>query len=339
MKKYTLLYMCCMLLSMLVSCDHKEFCYNHPHTGKMRIDVDWSKFPEEQPTGMTVMAFPVDGGKPTTVLSNTLSHVYVNLETGLYHTLAFNQSTTEFGSFQFRNMDSWADAEVVNQTVRSRWYTGRSDDERIATEPEWLGTDYENDACVTDEMVEATGTHHGTVPQNPTDYIISTLSPKNIIWTMHVKVHIPGGAYNLRSARAAMGGMTEGVKFSTLLRNDAEVTHLLEAWDLTIDKTDPTKGILTSSFKCFGLPGNHRGKAEENNFLLSMLLVDGKTQVDVPFEVGHLIRQSDDGTLTLYLELTLPETLPDVKPEDGSGSGFDATVEDWGEEIEHEIEM
>lgn len=228
---------------------------------------------------------------------------------------------------------------MVVQGIDSRWYTTRSEGERVATEPEWLGTDNETGVRVTDEMVEATGTHHGTTPEVTTDYVISTLYPRNIVWTMHVTVHIPGGVYNLRSARAALSGMTEGVKFSTLQRSEAEVTHLLEDWDLTVDKENPVKGTLTSSFKCLGLPGNHAAQAEENHFQLSMLLVDGKTQVDVPFQVGHLIEKAADGTLNLYLELTLPEALPDVKPEGGSGSGFDATVEDWGDEIEHEIQM
>ena len=336
MKRYTLLYI---LTVLLASCNHKELCYHHPHTARVRVDVDWSHFPEEEPTGMTVMLFPDGGGKPMTVLSNTLSHVYVNPEAGLYHTLSFNQSTSEFGSFTFRDMESWADAEVASAIVASRWYTGRSDGERVATEPEWLGTDNETDVRVTEEMVEATGSHHGTAATDTTDYVISKLYPRNVIWTTHVKVHIPGGAYNLRSARAALGGMAEGVKFATLRRSDDVVTHLMEEWSLSIDKADPTRGTLTSSFKCFGLPGSHGAKAEENHFLLSMLLVDGKTQVDVPFEVGHLIKETKDGTLNLYLELTLTDPLPDVQPEGGSGSGFDATVEDWGDEIEHEIEM
>ena len=41
--------------------------------------------------------------------------------------------------------------------------------------------------------------------------------------------------------------------------------------------------------------------------------------------------------LKLTLNLELPEPLPDVKPEGGSAGGFDATVEDWGEEIEIEV--
>ena len=30
-------------------------------------------------------------------------------------------------------------------------------------------------------------------------------------------------------------------------------------------------------------------------------------------------------------------TLPDVKPEGGSSGGFDATVDDWGDEVEFEV--
>lgn len=327
------------LMLLFVSCNHKEFCYHHPHTARLRINVDWSEFSEEQPTGMTVMAFPNAGGKPVTVLSNTIDHVYINLETGIYHTLSFNQSTTEFGAFSFRGMDSWADAEVVNNSVSLRWYTSWSADERVGMEPEWLGVDTEMNGHVTEEMVETTGSHHGKVSMNPPEYVLANHTPRNIIYTMYVKVHIPGGVYNLRSARAAMKGMAESVLLATLRRNNGVMTYLLEEWALTVDKENPVKGTLSTSFRCLGLPTSHQGMATENHFLLSMLLVDGKTQVDVPFEVGHLIEKADDGTLTLYLELTLPEPLPDVQPEGGSNSGFQVTVEDWGEEIEHSIQM
>ena len=327
------------LLMGLTACEHKELCYHHPHTAKVRVNVDWSQFAEEQPTGMTVMAFPVGGGKPVTVLSNTLDHVYMSLQEGLHHTLSFNQSTTEFGSFSFRDMDSWEKAEVVSNTVTSRWYQGRSEGERVATEPEWLATDTETDARVTAEMIEATGKHNGVSPKAATDYVIASHTPKNIVYTLHVKVNIPGGIYNLRSARAALDGLAEGVKFSTLRRSDEVMTHLLEEWKMTVDKDAPTRGYITASRLCFGLPSSHQGVAAENHFLLSMLLVDGKTQIDVPFEVGHLIKEAKNGTLTLYLELDLADALPDVKPEGGASSGFDAVVEDWGEEIEHEIQM
>ena len=43
--------------------------------------------------------------------------------------------------------------------------------------------------------------------------------------------------------------------------------------------------------------------------------------------------------LRLFLEVTLPTPLPDVKPEGGSSGGFDATVDDWGEEEEIDVNM
>lgn len=340
--KHTFIYICAsFLLLALVACNHKELCLHYPHRAKIRINVDWSEFPEEKPSGMTVMTYSeTDAIPPQTILSNTLDHVYVNLEEGNYHTLVFNQSVSEFGSFIFRDMDKWELAEVVAANVSSRWYEGRADEERVVTEPEWLGIDSDGTVEVTPEMAEISSEHMGSAPKEEVEYVIATHVPRNIIYTMHVEVHIPGGVYNLRSARAALGGLSEGVKFSTLRRDNDIVTQLLEEWTLTVDKENPVQGTLTTSFQCFGLPHSHQGIPEENHFLLSMLLVDNKTQVDVPFEVGHLFERDEDSTtLTLYLELTLPEVLPDVKPEGGSGSGFDATVEDWGEEIEHEIQM
>ena len=35
------------MLMLLVSCNHKELCYSHPHTAKVRVNVDWSEFVEE----------------------------------------------------------------------------------------------------------------------------------------------------------------------------------------------------------------------------------------------------------------------------------------------------
>ena len=102
MKNYTLLYIWVILL--LASCNHKELCYHHPHTAKVRVDVDWSRFVEEEPTGMTVMVYPADGSQPYTTLTHTLHQAYFHLPEGVYHSLVFNQSVSEFGSLEFRRI-------------------------------------------------------------------------------------------------------------------------------------------------------------------------------------------------------------------------------------------
>lgn len=66
MKKYTFAYLA--LIGMLLNaCNHKELCYHHPHTSRVRIDVDWSEFDREQPTGMMVSVYPAEGGTPILV--------------------------------------------------------------------------------------------------------------------------------------------------------------------------------------------------------------------------------------------------------------------------------
>ena len=79
-----------LLLVVLSGCNHKELCYHHPHTAKVRINVDWSEFDREAPTGMTVMVYPADGSAPVTSVGHTLAHATFDLGAGLYNTLTFN---------------------------------------------------------------------------------------------------------------------------------------------------------------------------------------------------------------------------------------------------------
>ena len=328
-----------LLMTGFCSCNHKELCYHHPHTAKVRVDVDWSRFTEESPTGMTVMVYPVDGGSPRTSLTHTLTHTYFNLQAGMYHTLVFNQSDSEFGSVEFHGMESYLEARVISATETARWYTARGDGSRVAAQPEWIAADVSEGGIVSEELVEKArqeGKHQGA---QTTEYLLASHTPRNIVYTVDVRVHIKG-VYNLRSARSALDGMAEGYRFAQASPTQTVATYLMESWTLTVNPADPTLGHIDGTLYCFGLPDGHTAKADDNEFLLSLLLVDNKTVLDFPFQVGDkFIRDADGTKLRLYLELNLEDPLPDVEPEGGSGSGFDATVEDWGEEIEHDIQM
>ena len=342
-----------LLLLFVVSCQHDELCYHHPHDASLRIDVDWSKFVEEVPTGMSVIVYPQGegAGQPVTQLTNTTTHAIFALPAGRYHTLVYNQSPSEYGSISFRGMDKFETAEVYANTTDSRWYVTRGDEGgRVVTEPEWFGTDYQEDMIVTPEMVEQTAQENlsqvvysrGRV-ENSTP--IGLLTPLNIVYTITVRVHIEG-IYNLRSARASLSGLAEGFWLGKGKTTTNKVTQLLEEWKLTIDPADPTRGTIEAKITCFGLPDGHQGLPEENELMLSLLLVDNKTKLDFPFFVGdnfeahieediHLTQ-----SLALQVDITIPNRLPDVKPEGSTGGGgFEAKVEDWGEEQQIEIPM
>ena len=330
------------------SCANKELCYMHPHTAQMKINVDWSEFvAKEVPTGMTVIVYPQNGNTPITTKSNTISHVLVNLPAGYYNSIVFNQSETEFGTLQFRNLNDYNTAEVTALQAPTKWYNTKDHNERIVHEPEWFGTDNHQKAEVTQEMIdrttqdytESTGSGTGTGTRTTKGGIdLMLMKPLNVIYTINVTVHIKN-IQHLRSARAALEGVAEGYMLGTGKRSANQATHLMEEWHMSTSPEDPTRGTITAKLHCFGLPHGHKATPQENIFNLSLLLADNKTIVNHTFEVGDQFIEDDTHHLTLYLIMELPSPLPDVKPETGQGGGFEATVTDWSEEIEHNVEI
>ena len=180
---YTLYIIVAILL--FASCEHKDLCYKHPHTTKVRIDVDWSKFTKyEIPTGMTVMLYPkYSGTAAISHLTNTTSHAIVNLPADRYHTLVFNQSTSEFGSILFRGLDKKETAEVVTNEHKSRWYSVRNDYEKVATDPEWVGVGNYSNVEVTQQMIDAdvAATMNGNGVTRSGERSIATITPVNAV--------------------------------------------------------------------------------------------------------------------------------------------------------------
>ncbi len=315
----------------------------HPHAAPMRIDVDWSNFLEyETPTGMTVIVYPQDGSTPITAKTNDISHVLVSLPEGDYNSIVFNQSETEFGSLKFKNLDNYQEAEVMAVQAPTKWYTTKNQEERIVHEPEWLGTDNEENVKVTPQMLEQSTLEYteniNSSRSAKSGIELMNLTAQNVIHTVNITVNIKN-VQNLKSARGALGGIAEGYMLGAGKRSTNQVTHLVEGWSLTKDPSDPTQGAIHAKILCFGLPDGHKATPKENIFTLSLLLVDNKTILDYTFEVGDQFVEDITKYLTLNLNISLQEPLPHVQPDGGEDGGFDADVDDWGEEIEHKIEF
>ena len=318
-------------IASLTSCTHKELCPSHHHTARVRIDTDWSEFTVERPTGMSVNVYGEDGKIVRAALSNTLTHVDLELEPGRYSALAYNQSPSEFGTLRFESMDTWDEAAVMADYTKSLWYKS-GEDEPVIFEPEWFGTDRGTGLTVTMPMLEASDAIRRTKAADfPMSNVIATLTPKNVIYTITVRVRIQG-IHNLKAARASLNGLAAGFLLGQGHQSAATGTQLLEEWTLTRDSSDPTIGWIKAVIASFGLPHGHKGQAAENTLSLSLLLVDNKTKLDFSFPVGDSFRKNADSELELSIEKELEDRLPDVKPENGSDSGFDATVDDWGDE-------
>lgn len=325
-----------LLAWLMVSCQpHDPFCFSHPHGLKARIDVDWSDFVKDTPDGMTLYVFPNDDTqRPTTETTHTITRASFTLMPDDYLVMVHNQSASEFGSVVFRNMDDWSTAEVRTAECTSDWYKPK-DGEKLGQTPEWLAFDTRS-VTVTEEMMKAAGNE---------EISVGTMIPQNVVYTLHVRLKAEG-IENFRAGRAALTGLSDGYRPVLQEYHTDRVTHLLETWSVekssTVRATDGTTstGYITSDITCFGLPSGHGGTAEENVLHLKLLLVDNKTIVAGTFNVGNRIWQfmTDGDPLHLYIELTLPKKLPDVESAtDDSQSGFDAEVDDWGNEIDQDV--
>lgn len=327
MKRCVNRFMLCWLLTILfASCIYDDYsdCPQESDRKMVRINVDWHLFDKEVPTGMTVMVFPWSGGAPQTVLTNEITHADFSLEPGKYRILVFNQSTTEFGTLDFQGMDSYETARAVVQHTTSRWYS-RGDNELIGVEPEWLASDKLDEFDVSDDFSEV------------------TLTPKNVLSQIQVSVKVPG-IKNLRYVRGSLTGISEGFLLGQGKPLQSKVTYLLETWTKSVDENDATLGTLKTSVKCFGLPETAHLDAENNKLSLSALLIDNKTQIDHQFVVGDKFQKDDNSselgyTVTLHVDVKVPEPLPEVKPSEGSSGGFDVTIQDWGKPEDIDMEL
>ena len=319
--------MLCWLLTILfASCIYDDYsdCPQESDRKMVRINVDWHLFDKEVPTGMTVMVFPWSGGAPHTVLTNEITHADFSLEPGKYRVLVFNQSTTEFGTLDFLGMDSYETARAVVQHTTSRWYS-RGDDELIGVEPEWLASDKLDEFDVSDDFSEV------------------TLTPKNVLSQIQVSVKVPG-IKNLRYVRGSLTGISEGFLLGQGKPLLSKVTYLLESWTKSVDENEATLGTLKASVKCFGLPETASPDAENNQLSLSALLIDNKTQVDHQFAVGDKFKKDENSselgyTVSLHVDVQMPQPLPEVKPSEGSSGGFDVTIQDWDKPEDIDIEL
>lgn len=327
MKRCVNRFMLCWLLTILfASCIYDDYsdCPQESDRKMVRINVDWHLFDKEVPTGMTVMVFPWSGGAPHTVLTNEITHADFSLEPGKYRVLVFNQSTTEFGTLDFLGMDSYETARVVVQHATSRWYS-RGDDELIGVEPEWLASDKLDEFEVSEDFSEV------------------TLTPKNVLSQIQVSVKVPG-IKNLRYVRGSLTGISEGFLLGQGKPLLSKVTYLLESWTKSVDENGATLGTLKTSVKCFGLPETTQPDADNNKLSLSALLIDNKTQVDHQFAVGDKFKKDENSselgyTVSLHVDVQMPQPLPEVKPSEGSSGGFDVTIQDWDKPEDIDIEL
>lgn len=289
-----------------------------------QITIDWSKA-NINPNGASVWIFPHDGGKPIVFLTND-TRDSVKLRRGKYSLLVFNETITEHQFIRFRGTNHYSTFEAYCKPTTVTGKYVKADSDPSASTPNLLASDHLDYLEITTEMIE-----NNDRPQ-------LNFTPKRVVSLVSITIHIQGVENAAKSGSAvSLSGIAEGVNLSTGKRSSSAVRHMAPLNNREFYPENPKSGTLSASFNTFGLTDMQtRGNGVENLISIYIKLRDGSSLPTIERNVTDKIERVEGVELKFKITMgaeNLPEfELPDVPDANISGPGFDAEVEDWGEE-------
>lgn len=320
----------------------KDLCYNHDeHALSVRADIQpswmqewenpymggvmqfsWKEVWEEQhwprnydefrpeiAEGIRSVVYKAEKVHSVTNMDNQGGIIKLNEGT---HSLLFYNNDTEY--IIFNETDNSA---MTTATTRTRTRSGfrapeTNQGERTITPPDDLYASY---------VPEYIGEKSLTPDELPI-----TMFPRTYSYLL--RFHITSGLEYVSQAKGALAGMAEKVYLHDGHTDAASATLL---FDCKVDELG-----CTAELTCFGVP-NFSYKTNEYtddpmklHFVLNLevLLKNGK-RLNFDKDVSEFIRLQPRGGIIMFDDIEIPD---DIGME-GSG-GFEADIEDWGDEIE-----
>lgn len=302
------------VVSVLVfsSCEHKDLCYDHPHTVPFQVLFDWREAPEASPASMSLYLFPQQGksirNEFTDAAGGELRAAY-----GRYDVLCVNSDTEVV---EYRNTERYETFEVTTRTTTL--FPGLSslgvrapappmapgtEDERIAAAPEMLW-----------------GDHFGGFELSRQQLTL-TLYPAVSVCSYTVEIRHAENLEHTTALSASLSGLSGGVLIGAGRLSEERVTVPFEV-SVAEDQT-----TLTGELTVFG-----HCPAEQTAHTLTVyaVLSDGSKWYYTYDVTDQIHSAPDQRNIHILLDgLPLPE------PEPG---GFNPSVGDW-EEVNVDIDM
>lgn len=79
-----------MLLPLLTACEHKDLCYDHPHSANVEVVFDWTEAPDAHPATMSLYLYPEDGSEPMRYEFTKREGGTIVVPEGVYDALCIN---------------------------------------------------------------------------------------------------------------------------------------------------------------------------------------------------------------------------------------------------------
>jgi len=345
-----------LLLTLLVftNCERRELWVYGDQFHSLRLDVDWRKYKEQDPQGMTAYFFPADSTIGSKYFTTANVHTWSGyLAAGSYTGIVFDYSPSEYSHQEFIGMEEASTAEVRATPTSYQpdsiselygpacFYRELPSVEKktglytVMNEPQEMALD-------TVDMMVYNGKYNDYIPYEERETYQSTLveqvykaEPTPIIWKMRVRIFV-SGIYYLNQVKGSIAGLSDG---HYLVRHEnTDVPCLLALDDWEAQTTGDNVGYIATTFSTFGLRTDAQTrssltfdyKPQGLRLNLRLLLRDQKTVLYYHFDVGdHISIYDDQLVLRIDLNDDFPDhpVLPEVDAKDGAG--FDGVVVPW----------
>ena len=306
----------------MLSCQRRDLTDFDTVTARVRIEADWSAC-MNTPEGMTVVVYSENGREYLRRVCPNNDGVFLDLPEGRYKALAFSYAESD-----------WKSLKLVNTNLLPR-----AEARLTPLDPSVLS------AGVTEEPMVVTPQDVARWQESHSVFPVYTVPARDLVLRLEARIRFKG-AGNLRSISLDISGMAAGVMMAEGVTSaGTQVQTLSDNWTLKTSWSDATVGTATTSIRTLGLPsGCTPGQIPDrdpalNKARLRLLLRDGVTVVDTTLLVGNKFRMEEtpyrfdfrktERTLVLEIGGDSPIVLPEVAPENGVQSGFQAEVSEW----------
>ena len=357
------------IASIVTGCDRRPLEVYYIDRAQVMLRVDWMTEFGMRPSGMTVVIYDENGNYKNSFSRNEVDLVSLSLGVGKYTAVVFNGDPDQFTAFNFvgaETLETFRLEATPNNTRNA--ITGGGGTPVPVTDGEsstrlWdAGTRYswEPDETIgrgivsfeiTQEMLDRQLKFLYYTERDKaythTDQYYFDVVVQPLQTMIHIRVHV-NGMENMYRMETSLSGVADGCSMLTRWRNTTECTIFYDSqkWAYTYDNPGSSNGWVTVTIPTWGEPHGKElaEQREETDNMLRMnftLRDRAHTQKYFEFEVGKLIEyhdeQADPEQLTppdvlrhLYLTINreIP-LLPDVDPDEPTGGGFNAYVDDW----------
>lgn len=298
-----------MLLPLLTACEHKDLCYDHPHSANVEVVFDWTEAPDARPATMSLYLYPEDGSEPMRYEFTKREGGTIIVPEGMYDALCVNsdkethriQNKERMETFQVTTGDTRSLRGALATRSETAPLARGAEEERSVMEPEALWSDHAERLDIG--------------PASGVKRIV--LTPKPRVNTCTVEVRNVENLRHVSALSASVTGMAGGWLAGIDELTTEKVTIPFEV-HANEEKTQ-LSGNLTFFGHCPKETGTHK-------LMIYALMSDGNTYY---FEADVTDQLHDPAQDPTHIVIVI-DKLPLPKPVSGGG-GLQPTVKDWEE--------